>query len=416
MKKLLSLILIITMSIMLLTGCGTTADSLKESAQESSEKNIQESTQESTTGKIVYKIPDGFRDGYELAEYEKFNSHADENHLDGTKIYDYVTVEDVDSVDGVFYGVCKNKKGEKWLILLNGEQFADISQYSKIVGHSTIITGKYEGYSDNYNLPAYTAAKIFDIDTGETIICLNSILENATEEQTSTEKSTSAPTELITQKVTEPQTEAPTQKPTEAQRPTEAPTVKPTEPATQAPPKKDEIEIIREYTYSDGFWYTYHFVVVKNISNVPLSIDTSTLAYADDGSLISVGNGSVIIIEPNCTTIYYEAFETTKNIARYETTREIEQETYYKYGTKNLSYTQTKIENGEIIQVTNNGTEPIEFVEGYLLYFKNGNIVGWSSNFFTDNDYEIKPGKTISQQYSIYEDYDTTELYLTGRR
>ena len=434
MKKLLSLILIITMSIILLTGCSTTADSPEESSQESSEKNIQESTQESTTGKFAYKIPDGFRDGYELAEYEKFNSHADENHLNGTKIYDYVTVEDVDSVDGVFYGVCKNKKGKKWLILLNGEQFADISQYSKIVGHSAVITGEYEGYSDTYNLPAYTASKIFDIDTGETIICLNSILENienATEEeitQTPTEKPTPSPTEPITQKVTEPQIETPTQKPTqpqtqapvekptEAPKPTEVPTVKPTEPVTQAPPKKDEIEILKEYTYSDGFWYTYHFVVVKNISNVPLSIDTSTLAYADDGSLISVGNGSVIIIEPNCATIYYEAFETTKNIARYETTREIEQETYYKYGTKNLSYTQTKIENGEIIQVTNNGTEPIEFVEGYLLYFKNGKIVGWSSNFFTDNDYEIKPGKTISQQYSIYEDYDTTELYLTGRR
>ena len=429
MKKLLSIALI---SITLFTACGTKVDTPKESEQEFSEKDIQESTQESTKEKVEYEIPNGFTDGYELVEYEKFNSHADENHLGGTKIYDYILIKNVESEDDVIYCIGENKDGKEWLIFLNGEQFSDISQYSKIIGHSTIIIGEYEGYSDVCNLPGYCATKLFDIDTGETIICLNGILENIenktegesswTEKFTSestepaTQKATESQTEAPTQKPTQPQTQAPVEKPTEAQRPTEAPTVKPTEPQTETPTEKEKIEIVKEYTYSDGFWYTYHFVVVKNISNMSLSVDTNTLAYDENGALISVGSGSIDILEPGCTTIYYEAFETTDKIAKYEITSNVERSSYYKYGISNLDYNITDIKNGKIIQVTNNGTEPIEFVEGYLLYFKNGNIVGWSSNYFTDDDYELKPSKTISQQYSIYDEYDSVEFYLTGRR
>lgn len=180
--------------------------------------------------------------------------------------------------------------------------------------------------------------------------------------------------------------------------------------------EKKQVEIIKEYTCSDGFWYTYHFVIVKNVGDVPVSINTDTIAYDSDEKMISVASGSLDILEPNCISIYYEAFETKEKISRYVTTRTLEVPKYYQYGVKNLSYDITDIKNGKIIQVTNNGTEPIDFVQGYLLYFKNGNIVGWRMRYITDDESEIKPGKTISCQYSIYDDYDTIEFYLTGRR
>ena len=178
----------------------------------------------------------------------------------------------------------------------------------------------------------------------------------------------------------------------------------------------EEIEIVKEYTYSDGFWYTYHFVIVKNVGNVPLELKTDTLAYGKDGSIVSVDSGKVDIVDPGCTTIYVEAFETQDEIAKYETTTELDRPFFYKHGTADLSYTINDIKNGKIIQVTNNGTEPIEFVKGYLLYFNNGDIVGWEDKYFTDDDHEIKPGKTITNQYTTYDDFDSVEFYLTGRR
>lgn len=177
-----------------------------------------------------------------------------------------------------------------------------------------------------------------------------------------------------------------------------------------------EIEIVKEYTYKSGFWYTYHFVVVKNVGNVSLELKTDTLAYGKDGSIVSVDSGKVDIVDPGCTTIYVEAFETQDEIAKYETTTEVDRPFFYKHGTADLSYEISDIKNGKIIQVTNNGTEPIEFVKGYLLYFNNGDIVGWEDKYFTDDDHEIKPGKTITNQYTTYDDFDSVEFYLTGRR
>lgn len=176
-----------------------------------------------------------------------------------------------------------------------------------------------------------------------------------------------------------------------------------------------DIEVLKEYTYSDGFWYTYHFVVIKNNSNKDVAISTSTLAYKSDDSLISTANGSVEIIGAGATTIYYEGFETEEEIAYYETEMTIDEDPYYDCPMEDLTYVKTDIKEGAIFQVTNNGDKAVEFTEGFALFIKDGKVVSWGSQFFTDDDYEIKPGKTISKQYSAYTEYDTVEFYLNGR-
>lgn len=200
---------------------------------------------------------------------------------------------------------------------------------------------------------------------------------------------------------------------------TDSNTDKNTNENTNEPTKKEvsssDIEVLEEYTYSDGFWYTYHFVVIKNNSSKPVSISTSTLAYKSDDSLISTAEGEVNVIGAGATTIYYEAFETEEEIAYYETEMSIDENPYYDCPMADLTYVKTDIEDGAIFQVTNNGTEPIDFVEGYALFTKDGKVVSWESHYFTDDDSEIKPNKTISKQFSAYEKFDTVKFYLTGR-
>ncbi len=50
----------------------------------------------------------------------------------------------------------------------------------------------------------------------------------------------------------------------------------------------EDIEIVKEYLYADGFGATYHFVVVKNNGATPVAIKTSTKAYKNDGSSLDV--------------------------------------------------------------------------------------------------------------------------------
>lgn len=176
------------------------------------------------------------------------------------------------------------------------------------------------------------------------------------------------------------------------------------------------VEVLAEYTLPDSIgWYTRHFIIVKNNSSQSVDISTSSLAYSADGTMVSAANASFDALGTGCTSIMYEAFETDVEIDHYETTMNVVQSDYYESVIQDLSYTENDIEGGAIFQVTNNGEEPAEFVEGYVLFFLGDELVGYDSTYFTDDDSEIKPGETISNQINSYEDFDRLEFYLTGR-
>lgn len=177
------------------------------------------------------------------------------------------------------------------------------------------------------------------------------------------------------------------------------------------------IEVLSEYTLSDGInWYTRHFIVVKNNSSETLDVSTSSLAYKEDGTMVGAADASAEAIGAGCTSIMYEAFETGEEIDRYETELKSAPSDYYESVIQDLSFKQNDIKDGAVFQVTNNGNEAAEFVEGYALFFLNGELVNYESTYFTDDDSKIEPGKTISQQMTSYEEFDTIEFYLTGRR
>lgn len=179
----------------------------------------------------------------------------------------------------------------------------------------------------------------------------------------------------------------------------------------------NKIKILSEYTLPDGInWYTRHFMIVKNTSDVTVDISTSSIAYSSDGSMISAAEASEYAIGAGCTTVIYEPFETSEEISYYKTDLKAKESKYYKSVIEDLDYTQNNIKEGVIFQVKNNGNYAAKFVEGYALFFLNGELVEYDTAFFTDDDYEIKPGSTITEQFTAYKNFDKVEFYLTGRR
>ena len=210
MKKIFALALGLMTLAMMLVGCGS------KEIDNKSEKTSEEVKEVTTSA-----VPAGFTDGYELADYEKFNSYAEENHLGGTKIYDYITFDKIESINDeaegfdIFFGIGKNRENKEWLIALNASVIVDKSQLDRIIGHPTVICGEYSGYSDVYNLPSYNATELFDLQTGERIKCIMSYTNMGDESG----ESTNAPTQAPTETPTETPTEAPTETPTEAPKP-----------------------------------------------------------------------------------------------------------------------------------------------------------------------------------------------------
>ena len=187
---------------------------------------------------------------------------------------------------------------------------------------------------------------------------------------------------------------------------------------TQKTPDKEEnlnVEIVAEYLLKTK-WSTYHYIVVKNNSNLSVDVSTSSIAYDSKENLVSATDSNQYAIGPDCTSIIVEYFDTEENVARVETEISALESDYYDSVLQDLSYEKTDIKNGVILRVKNNGSDSAEFVEVYVLFFLNDKLVYESSNYFGDDDFEIKPGKIITKQIDSYEDFDRVEIYLTGRK
>ncbi len=178
-----------------------------------------------------------------------------------------------------------------------------------------------------------------------------------------------------------------------------------------------KVEILAEYTLPDGIgWYTRHFIVVKNNTKETVSISTSSLAYAKDGSVIGAASGEFDALGAGCTSVFYEAFETDQGIDHYKTELNYSKSRYYNSVIQDLSYVRDDIKNGLVLQVKNNGDKAAEFVQACVLFFKDGKLVDYDYNYFTDDDFELKPGKKMSKQFDSYKDFDSIEFYFDGRR
>lgn len=211
--------------------------------------------------------------------------------------------------------------------------------------------------------------------------------------------------------------------------PTENDVIEEMQSATQEPEenadnvgKKDSeseinVEVLAEYTLPDGIgWYTRHFIVIKNNSSETVDVFTSSLAYSEDGTMVSAADASFDALGAGCTSVLYEAFETDAEIDHYDTTLNASKSKYYESVIQDLSYIQNDIDGGAVFQVTNNGENPAEFVQGYALFFSGDELVGYADSYFVDDDSELKSGETISKQLDYHKEFDRIEFYLTGRR
>lgn len=178
---------------------------------------------------------------------------------------------------------------------------------------------------------------------------------------------------------------------------------------------ESSIEIVAEYTLADGGWYTRHFFVIKNNSSEALTVKTNSLAYDADNNLVGAADAEFDVLGSGCTSAFYEAFQTDSIIDHYDTTIKASKPKYYKSVIEYLSYDLTETGNGAVIQVTNNGPIAAQFVEGKILFFNAGQLVGFDTTYFVDDDNEIKSGDTISKQFTSYNDFDSIEFYLDGR-
>lgn len=143
------------------------------------------------------------RDGYEYADFEKFNSYASDNGLADTKVFIKGTVKSVFNFsDYCVLSVVSEDKGRWACSYINLEYSETIDE---IFDEQEIVCfGEYRGFSDVFLMPSISIDKIELNDKIYTAENLKRLQEPTTEAEITTEQPT-------TKKATEPATEKPTE-------------------------------------------------------------------------------------------------------------------------------------------------------------------------------------------------------------
>lgn len=126
---------------------------------------------------LLFDIPQGLTADYQFGEFDTFNSYAYENGLGGTMIWLNCSYEDVSSMDlpevkqgmQVYFAQATDENGHVWLIELDWNESESIDRYEGLAGHQLCVMGRYEGYSDVYQMPAIAVKMMFDRTTGDLI-------------------------------------------------------------------------------------------------------------------------------------------------------------------------------------------------------------------------------------------------------
>ncbi len=170
---------------------------------------------------------------------------------------------------------------------------------------------------------------------------------------------------------------------------------------------------ITEYSCSNDWWH-YYFLVIKNQSEYTVEISAEVSFYNESDELVgaksnseeAVGSGMEILL----------VFMPDEAYTRVEYDISVDEDEYYECVVQDLTYESTSAQDKEIVSVTNNGTEPADFVEVYALFFNGEQVVDYTSHYFTDDDSELKPGKTITKEMDCYEEYTSVCFFFSGRR
>ncbi|MER2027079.1 MAG: hypothetical protein ABS874_07575 [Lachnospiraceae bacterium] len=157
-----------------------------------------------------------------------------------------------------------------------------------------------------------------------------------------------------------------------------------------------------EYTYDDGYGSTYHFIVLKNNSDQTLTIATNSVAYNGSGDKIGAGSGHLDALGPQSEQLVIESFDNVSDVDHFDTTISASKAIWYEDATANIEVEADVLGDKVIITCTNNGDEPAQSVEGRVIFLKDGECVGYSTNYFMNEEGKLKPGESLTKQFDYY--------------
>ena len=110
-----------------------------------------------------------------------------------------------------------------------------------------------------------------------------------------------------------------------------------------------------------------------------------------------------------------EYFENVSDVDHFETTISASKSKWYEDATGNIDVEADIFDDKAILTCTNNGDKAAEFVEGRVIFLKDGECVGYDTHYFNDEEGKLKSGESLTKQFDYYDGtFDEAKYYIIG--
>lgn len=136
-------------------------------------------------------VPSGFTNGYEPAEFSKYNSPTSTNGLGGTNIYiDGViyrtSLASAGEYGNIIFGYITDHSGHDWVAILHHDLVVSQNEFDSIIGKPIVLLGSYGGFSETEKMPVIYMSELCLKETGEIKYGIQKILDLTDDETNNT--------------------------------------------------------------------------------------------------------------------------------------------------------------------------------------------------------------------------------------
>ena len=128
--------------------------------------------------------------------------------------------------------------------------------------------------------------------------------------------------------------------------------------------------------------------------------------------------GTIVCFAPGQTAGIWTTFDEWDKISSFDYTMSVNEEKDFSPVYDDLSIDYNTTDTGIVASVTNNGESPADFVWMDVVYLKDGEMVNFSELSFMDDNQELQPGTTLSDEGTCYSDsgVDDVVIAINGRK
>lgn len=174
----------------------------------------------------------------------------------------------------------------------------------------------------------------------------------------------------------------------------------------------------KEYSCTVDDSFMYYVMYVTNNSDKVVSIDLNVTALDSSGSMVGSSNDGTKAVAPGQTAGIWTTFDEWDKIDSFDYTLSVSEEKEYSPVYSDLSVDYNTTDSGIVASVTNNATSAVDYVLMDVVYLKDGKMVNFSELSFMDDNQELQPGTTLSQEGTCYSDsgFDDVVIAINGRK